>query len=469
MFNYDRDEIYIRDKKHLLFILLLTALFLVVMFFLKNRLMIGWLSVIILCLISFTLNLFVISSVAILNLIVTLINLKGIDLKNISLLIIAEGLLFFFVIKIINSLKEEHKKIYLSSLDNEADINEIKDSIKTKERKVEALKLHIKRHKSIKNLAEKWIKIKNFDDFLRSLVSNIQNFIGCDRVILQLKDKEGKIQRTECYPDTMGEPLFDIYNEWVRNRNENLIVKDTYKDVRFKKDESIKREIGSLIICQINLKEESFGYLRLESTTRDSISVYTLRLADALSELLAVLIKRNNLIAEVEKLARVDGLTGLFKRWYFDIRFEKEYLMAKRYNYRFGLIICDIDHFKRINDTYGHSVGDIILSRCADIFKNVVEPYGIHCRFGGEEFLGLLRRCDRPETKKIAEELRTRILDMDNIEFKNSEKVSVSVGFSVFPDDSIDGEKLFQIADEALYKAKKQGRNRCFGGEDLIK
>lgn len=162
-------------------------------------------------------------------------------------------------------------------------------------------------------------------------------------------------------------------------------------------------------------------------------------------------------------LAVEDGLTKLFVVRHFKEILEQEMAKAKRYNRPLSLILSDIDHFKRVNDTYGHLSGDFILREVANIFKTSCRETDVAGRYGGEEFIILL-----PETKvegaiEFAERLRKLLesltLEYDNVKFN----ITVSFGVAEFKNDAT-GSDLIKRADEALYVAKETGRNKvCFG------
>jgi diguanylate cyclase (GGDEF)-like protein len=139
-----------------------------------------------------------------------------------------------------------------------------------------------------------------------------------------------------------------------------------------------------------------------------------------------------------------------------------ELTFAARQGTPLSVLLIDIDHFKRVNDTYGHCTGDVVLQLVAASIQRVLRPYDTLSRFGGEEFVVVARNADMRNAEILAERMRRRIqelpLDIDGREAT----VTVSVGVvSVPPEDgSIDLEELFESADEALYRAKNAGRNR---------
>ncbi len=159
-------------------------------------------------------------------------------------------------------------------------------------------------------------------------------------------------------------------------------------------------------------------------------------------------------------IALTDPLTGAYNRRYLDERLRDEFQKAKRYNQGFVLISCDIDHFKRINDTYGHAFGDTVLIKIVQIIKSALRKTDFISRTGGEEFLAVCHSSNELGGIIIAEKIRKSI---ENTEFVcGDKKVPVTMSFGVvlyFPEvKSVD--ELIRISDERLYAAKNAGRNK---------
>jgi len=170
--------------------------------------------------------------------------------------------------------------------------------------------------------------------------------------------------------------------------------------------------------------------------------------------LYSVVIKKS--IQKLETKANFDALTGIYNRAaLYDIY---DLLSKKPYFYPLGLIIFDIDNFKRINDTYGHNIGDIVLKKVADIAKKTLRRGDIFARWGGEEFVVLLPRSDLEAARKVAEKLRKAIESLKIPEIGN-QKVTASFGVTVIKPGERLEEAIFR-ADMALYRAKRKGKNR---------
>jgi diguanylate cyclase (GGDEF)-like protein len=158
--------------------------------------------------------------------------------------------------------------------------------------------------------------------------------------------------------------------------------------------------------------------------------------------------------------AMKDGLTGLWNRAAFLEIFKQELNRAERADASTGLLLLDLDHFKRINDSYGHLAGDAVLKEMALRFKQNVRSYDFVGRYGGEEFLIALPGCDRAQLRKRAEGIRKAISDVPVRVGKVEIPVTVSVGAAAASTGAKSTLEVLGVADRALYKAKNAGRNR---------
>jgi diguanylate cyclase (GGDEF)-like protein/PAS domain S-box-containing protein len=164
--------------------------------------------------------------------------------------------------------------------------------------------------------------------------------------------------------------------------------------------------------------------------------------------------------AELRRMATIDSLTGINNRRHFMEMARKELKRARRYRHDFSVIMMDIDHFKNVNDTYGHSTGDRVLRECCEVSVNQLREEDVMGRLGGEEFAIALAECDMRGAEHVAERLRATIsshvvtIDGNPIHF------TVSMGVAELGPDGDDLESMLERADTALYQAKENGRNQ---------
>ena len=167
---------------------------------------------------------------------------------------------------------------------------------------------------------------------------------------------------------------------------------------------------------------------------------------------------------ELRTLTVTDALTGIYNRRYFLDQLRGELARHARSGHGLGLIMLDIDHFKRVNDSLGHDVGDQVLKELCRRLATRLRSTDTFCRLGGEEFVVICPEADREQTLHLAEDLRRRVEDSP---FPQAGPVTISLGVSSAQADD-DGESLLQRADHALYAAKESGRNRvCAEAEAL--
>ena len=176
----------------------------------------------------------------------------------------------------------------------------------------------------------------------------------------------------------------------------------------------------------------------------------------------------NKTLEELAQSNRIDGLTQIFNRKHWEECLEKEFSRARRYQHGLALIMFDLDHFKLLNDTYGHLGGDLVLIETAKIISSLLRLGDLFGRYGGEEFAIILPNTDIVGALDVAERIRVAI-SKNVINFQKSEiKVTASVGVAVISEEDTRYEDLISNTDLALYDAKASGRNIVCVAKHLI-
>ncbi|MDR3386189.1 MAG: diguanylate cyclase [Rudaea sp.] len=193
------------------------------------------------------------------------------------------------------------------------------------------------------------------------------------------------------------------------------------------------------------------------------------RLATAASEQLALALANLRLQDTLRTQSIRDPLTGLFNRRYLEVSLERELVRAGRRSLPLAVLMLDLDHFKRFNDTYGHDAGDALLVQFAEVLKRCTRSEDIACRYGGEEFTVILLESDVETACKRAEQIRAATAEMA-VEHRKQKlgRVSVSIGVAMFPADGQVSADLQRRADSALYQAKKTGRDRVVTADATV-
>ncbi len=217
-------------------------------------------------------------------------------------------------------------------------------------------------------------------------------------------------------------------------------------------------KIRSGLLVPIIIRDRNIGSIFLQDclAPRDW-SIDATALIGSLADQLAVGIENAELHKEKEHQAVTDGLTGIANRRHFNDTFAKEFERAKRYGEPLSLIVVDLDFLKKINDTYGHQVGDAAIQTIGRVLGSSCRANDLPARYGGEEFCLLLPNTDVEMASNTAERLR-KLINETPVDGPGT--ISASIGVANFPLHASEPDALFEAADEALYCAKESGRNR---------
>ena len=203
---------------------------------------------------------------------------------------------------------------------------------------------------------------------------------------------------------------------------------------------------------------EKLGVLALDSARKNAFEHDDLQPLESVADICAAAIQNASYFDRMKQLAYVDGLTGIHNRRYFEMRIVEELERAGRFQGRMSLIMVDIDNFKRVNDEFGHLLGDEVLRLVANILKQQLRKSDLLCRYGGEEFAIVVPETTGENAVRVAEKLRRQI---ETHHFPGVPRsVSISCGVADYPTQGITRDEVVAAADAALYTAKQAGRNR---------
>jgi len=203
---------------------------------------------------------------------------------------------------------------------------------------------------------------------------------------------------------------------------------------------------------------EALGVLALDSSSIGAFREEDVQTLESVADMCATAIQNAHYYERVRQMAYLDGLTGIFNRRFFEMRIMQEIERANRYDLALSIIMMDIDHFKKINDEFGHLLGDEVLKQISRLFGQHLRKPDVLCRFGGEEFAVLLPETSGESALAVAEKLRQMVA---GYAFPGIPRpVTFSAGVAEFPGNGRTRDELVQAADAALYASKQGGRDR---------
>ncbi len=218
--------------------------------------------------------------------------------------------------------------------------------------------------------------------------------------------------------------------------------------------------LASLKVIPLRTAQEVLGAVVLGSRRPRAYGPEAVRQLEVVAMQAAESIYRARLFEKTERLATTDGLTGLTNHRTFQVRLDEQLAQAGRYGKRLSLLLCDIDHFKSVNDTYGHPVGDVVLKAVARTLAKEARTTDVVARYGGEEFAVIMPETDAEGALVIAERIRERVGKLAIETEQGPIRVTMSLGVATFPEDGDRKAALVERADGCLYQAKRSGRNR---------
>ena len=309
------------------------------------------------------------------------------------------------------------------------------------------------------------------EEVLEQILENVGKVVPHDAADISLVDEQGNMR----FVKTRGHDKYGTAEEVLSIRaNINdipnmrhmaktgrpIINPDTFNDPEWIRDIPgaywIRSYIGAPIISQGKL----LGFINVDAQVPNFFREEHLDRLQAFADQAAIAIRNAQMYEEIQSLAITDCLTGLYNRRYFFEFSENELARSKRYGKKLSLAMMDIDHFKRVNDQFGHQTGDRVLKMISDISLKNLRKVDVMCRFGGEEFVILLPETSGVEAYLAAERIR-REIDGASLETEKGEvSVTVSIGVADLGEEIQTLDELISKADQAMYQAKDQGRNR---------
>lgn len=314
---------------------------------------------------------------------------------------------------------------------------------------------------AINIIAQQSTAVMDLQDLLARVCTVIQQAFQVPHVSLLLREEGELVLRahegslTPCVPlDTR----FQVHQEpWAEILATNGSAVEN--DLRSAPDSfKLFHESASRLSMPLVSFGQTLGVIALHSSRPNAFRDSELQSLESVADICASSIQNAHYLERVKQLAYLDGLTGIFNRRFFELRISEEIERARRHNLNLAVMMADIDQFKKLNDEFGHLLGDEVLRQVSSLFHQQVRKMDVVCRYGGEEFAILFTQTNSHHAMGVAEKLRRLV---ETWQFPGVPRtVTISAGIAAFPEHGASRDEVVRAADTALYAAKQAGRNR---------
>jgi diguanylate cyclase (GGDEF)-like protein len=309
------------------------------------------------------------------------------------------------------------------------------------------------------------------DQVLRTIMEKINEVLRPDTWSLLLMDIEKDELFFEIATGKGAEALKGVRIKvgqglagWVAKTGEAVVVPDTTKDSRFsgRVDEKTSMETRSIVAVPVRFRDQCLGVIELINCIGPDgcFSQRDLALLEALADYAAIAIENARHVQRIHELTITDDCTSLYNARHLNFMLDTEIYRSQRYAFEFSLIFIDLDHFKIVNDTYGHLMGSKLLSEIGEAVKEKCRLIDMAFRYGGDEFVVLLPQTAKENALGVARRLhkliRERVWLTDG---GTNVNITASVGVASYPTDSRTKAELLHLADEAMYMVKNSTRD----------
>lgn len=312
--------------------------------------------------------------------------------------------------------------------------------------------------------------VNSLDDYgktISSVLEILSKVIDFHAGCILLADEEGRelhvfVNRSvdEAFIEELGKMALKRFN--CEGEDKGSVTSETYDpEELLQKSGNHPAEIASSTFVSLATKGRASGVIVLASPEKDMFSERAEQTFDIISRHANIVIDYARLYERTKKLSITDGLTKVFNHRYFQEQLTREFSRSRRSGKPLSLILLDIDHFKRFNDTYGHQQGDTVLKELARVLQSNIRFCDVLARYGGEEFAIIMPDTEMEVCGMASERLREAV-EKHSVPGQDEElKVTISMGLSTTPSAEItSAAELISAADRALYRAKENGRNR---------
>jgi diguanylate cyclase (GGDEF)-like protein len=249
---------------------------------------------------------------------------------------------------------------------------------------------------------------------------------------------------------------------WVAQTGKEVVVSNVSQDERYspETDGLLHQQIHSMVCVPLKSKDRVLGVITVVNCFEEEFPIEDLSMLRSLADYAAIAIENAMYVKKIQELTITDDCTALFNSRHFNSMIDSELSRSKRYSYTFGLVFLDLDHFKLINDTYGHICGSRLLREIGRLIKLNLRDIDTAYRYGGDEFIILLPQTSKSSSILVAHRL-CELLNSTPIRIEENIDVTITASFGVaaFPNDATSKLELVRLADQAMYRIKKETRN----------
>lgn len=297
-------------------------------------------------------------------------------------------------------------------------------------------------------------------------IAEVSDYETCTIFVLDRETGELTVRATR---GEVVNPIDDVafamgrgISAWVAHEKRPIVVADLRSDPRLRPLLTEDIEARSFASIPLLSGRRIVGVINISHTKPNRFTQRELEILGIIASQAAVSIEKSLAYENLELLAITDPLTRAYNRRYLELRLEEELARAKRYGVPLSLMMLDIDRFKRVNDEFGHSVGDDALKELVDVVSGIVRETEIISRYGGEEFIVVLPQTGGEHGAAVAERARQTVEEHLFCDESTPDgiRLTVSAGVAMYPSDAAAAKALIEAADLALYDAKRAGRNR---------
>lgn len=312
----------------------------------------------------------------------------------------------------------------------------------------------------------------DFQDIVSGLIKQLENFHGIDLFLLKVLDEgpintpiflydftEKIIKKIEVTPEKNNRVIDQIQNKRNTVYIPNLTPARVQKELIEIPNYPIESMCSFLGIPLLEGKKV-IGIISVMGKQVDAFNEKQIRLLETIASQVSIILQNVRMYDRMKELAIIDELTGIYNRRFFYLAANKEIERSLRYDKSLSVILIDIDHYKEVNDHYGHIAGDKVLQKLTQVIQKELRGSDVLARYGGEEFLILLSDTESEAAIAVAERIRSTVENL-RVKFNEDEiSITISLGVTTLNDDHKTLQDIISSVDQALYSAKQKGRNR---------